>query len=282
MPDYVAAPHIAYNWTIVVYFFLGGLGAGAFLLSVAANYWKPEFKPVARTASILAPIAVMVGAFFLWIDLGMPFRAWRLMLSFNPTSALSWGVWFLNIFLALSVIYIWLSLKGQEGKAKRVAYAAVPFAVLVAAYTGVLLAQSPGRALWHSALLPVLFVNGALISGVAAVILLSAGRVGGELLAGLGKVVAWLVLLELGLVVVELVALLNGGAEGVEVAKALLSGEFSALFLGVQIVLGAVVPSLILLRGKINPAALAVASALVLVGVFTMRYIVVIAGQAIG
>jgi len=44
MPDYVAVPHTAYDWIIVAYFFLGGLGAGAFLLSVAANYWKQELK----------------------------------------------------------------------------------------------------------------------------------------------------------------------------------------------------------------------------------------------
>jgi len=281
MPDYVAVPHTAYNWMVAVYFFLGGLGAGAFLLSVAANYWRQELKPVAKTASVVAPIAVAVGLFFLWLDLGMPFRVWRLFLSFNPRSALSWGVWFLNIFFALSLINAWFSLKGQTEKAKCLAYLGVPFALLVGAYTGVLLGQAPGRALWHSALIPVLFLNGGLISGLAAVILLSVGRQSRELLSDLGKVAGWLVLLELGLVGIELIALINGGTEGVETANALLAGEFSLLFVGVEIVLGAVIPLLILLRSKVNPAALAVASALVLVGVFTMRYVIVIGGQVI-
>jgi len=281
MPDYVAVPHIAYNWMVVVYFFLGGLGAGAFLLSVAANYWRQELKPVAKTASVVAPIAVAIGLFFLWLDLGMPFRVWRLFLSFNPRSALSWGVWFLNIFFALSLINAWLSLKGQTDKAKGVAYLGVPFAVLVGAYTGVLLGQSPGSALWHSALIPVLFLNGGLISGIAAAIIFSVKRESGELLSKLGKVVAWLVVLELGLLIVELLALFNGGTEGVEAANALLAGEFSLLFIGVEVVLGALIPLLILLRSKVSPAALAVASALVLVGVFTMRYVIVIGGQVI-
>jgi len=281
MPDYVAVPHIAYNWMVVVYFFLGGLGAGAFLLSVAANYWRQELKPVAKTASVVAPIAVAIGLFFLWLDLGMPFRVWRLFLSFNPRSALSWGVWFLNIFFALSLINAWLSLKGQTDKAKGVAYLGVPFAVLVGAYTGVLLGQSPGSALWHSALIPVLFLNGGLISGIAAAIIFSVKQESGELLSKLGKVVAWLVVLELGLLIVELLALFNGGTEGVEAANALLAGEFSLLFIGVEVVLGALIPLLILLRSKVSPAALAVASALVLVGVFTMRYVIVIGGQVI-
>ena len=281
MPDYVAVPHIAYNWMIAVYFFLGGLGAGAFLLSVTASYWKQEFKPVAKAAAVIAPIAIAVGLFFLWLDLGMKFRVWRLFLSFNPASALSWGVWFLNIFFVLSAIYAWRLLKGQADKAKDVAYVGVPFAVLVGAYTGVLLAQSTGRALWHSALTPVLFLNGGLISGVAVAIIFSVKQASGELLSKLGKIVAWLVVLELGLLAVELLSLFNGGTEGAEVANALLAGEFSLLFIGVEVVLGALIPLLILLRSKVSPAALAVASALVLVGVFMMRYVIVIGGQVI-
>ena len=281
MPDNVAVPHMAYNWMIAVYFFLGGLGAGAFLLSVTANYWKQEFKPVAKTASVIAPIAIAVGLLFLLLDLGQPLRAWRLFLSFNPTSALSWGVWFLNIFFALSLVYAWFLATGQASRARLAAYAGVPFAILVGTYTGVLLAQAPGRVLWHSALVPVLFLNGGLVSGVAATMLLSAGRQSKELLSKLGKVAGWLVVLELVLVAIEVIILFNGEAKGVEVAKALLTGEFSFLFLGVEIVLGALIPLAILLRSKATSVALALASVLVLIGVFTMRYVVVIGGQVI-
>jgi len=281
MPDYVAVPHTAYDWIIVAYFFLGGLGAGAFLLSVAANYWKQELKPIAKTAAMIAPVAIAVGLFFLLIDLGQPFRAWRLFLSFNPTSALSWGVWFLNIFFALSVLYAWFLIRAQASRAKLAAYAGLPFAILVATYTAVLLGQAPGRVLWHSALLPVLFLNGGLISGVVATILLSIGRQSKELLSSLGKIAGWLVLLELGLIAIEIIILFNGEAKGVEVAKDLLAGEFSLLFLGVEIVLGALIPLFLLLRRKVSSTALAVASVLVLIGVFTMRYVIVIGGQVI-
>ncbi len=279
MPDYVAVQHVAYNWMIVVYFFLGGLGAGAFLLSAAANFWKQELKPVAKTAAIIAPLAVGVGLLFLIVELGRPERFWRLLLTFNHTSAISWGVWFLNIFFALSVIHAWLSLKGKESKS--VAFACVPFAVLVGTYTGVLLSQSLGNALWHSAFVPVLFLNSGLLSGIAATAMLSTAHQSAEVSAKLAKIIGWLVLVELGMIVVELFALLNGGAESVEVAKALLSGEFAFLFLGVEILLGALIPVAILLRRRVNSGALAIASVLVLVGVFTMRYVIVIGGQVI-
>ncbi len=279
MPDYAAVPHIAYNWMVVVYFFLGGLGAGAFLLSVAANYWKQDLKPIAKTASLVAPVAIAIGLVFLLLDLGRPFNAWRLFLSFNPTSVLSWGVWFLNAFFAISAINALLALKGQTVKA--IAYLGLPFAVLVGAYTGVLLSQGPGRVLWHSALLPLLFLNGGLISGIAATLVLSAGKVGSEVLSKLGKIAGWLIVLELGMIFVEMITLLNGEAEGVHVAKELLTGSFSFLFLGVEIAVGALIPLLILFRNKANSGILALASVLVLIGIFTMRYVIVIGGQVI-
>ena len=167
MPDYSNSPELAYDWMIVVYFFLGGLSAGTFLFSIATTYWKEELRPLGKRPAILAPIILAAGLFILLIDLGQPFRAWRLMLSFNPSSALSWGVWFLNIFFALSVLYAWNLHKTGPDKARTFGYIGVPFAVLVAAYTGVLLFQAPARVLWHSPLIPILFVNGAVVSGIA-------------------------------------------------------------------------------------------------------------------
>ncbi len=279
MPDYVAVPHIAYNWMIVTYFFLGGLGAGAFLLSAAADFWKREFKPVGKTAAILAPLAVGIGLLFLVIELGRPERFWRLLLTFNYTSAISWGVWFLTIFFVLSAIHALLSLMGKESKF--VAYACAPFAVLVATYTGVLLSQSLGTTFWHSAFIPVLFMNSGLLSGIAATAVLSAKRQSPELSAKLSKLIGWLLVVELGLIIVEVFALLNGVAESVEIANALLVGDFSFRFLGVEIVLGTIIPLAILFKRKMNSTTLAVASTLVLVGIFMMRYVIVIGGQVI-
>ncbi len=279
MPDYAAVPHIAYTWMIVTYFFLGGLGAGAFLLSAAGICWKEQLKPVAKTAGVIAPLAVGLGLLFLVADLGRPERFWRLMITFNPTSAISWGVWFLNAFFALSVLNAWLLLRNKASKA--VASIGAPFAILVGTYTGVLLSQSLGNAFWHSAFVPVLFLNSGILTGVAATAVLSGRHQSEELSAKLAKIIGWLVVVELGLIVVELFALLNGDAKSVEVAEALLGGKFGFLFLGVEIVLGALIPLAILFRKKVNSAALATAAILVLIGVFTMRYVIVIGGQTI-
>ena len=281
MSDEGTVVHLAYDWMIVTYFFLGGLSVGAYVFSVAANYWKQEFKPLAKRSAVLSLIALAIGLLILLYDLGQPTRAWRLFVAFNPRSMLSWGVWSLNIFGLLNLVYTGLLFQAKENVAKKFAYLGLPFAVLTATYTAILLAQAPGRVLWHTALLPVLFLNGAIISGLAVVMLFSITKGNTELLSKLGRFVAWLIIFELGMIFSEIIILLNGGTESAAVAKFLLAGKIGGLFLGLEIILGAIVPVVILLRARTNVFSQTVASLLILIGIFTMRYVIVVGGQLI-
>lgn len=279
MTEYKIIEHMSFDWMVVTYFFLGGISAGSFIFSVVANYWKTEFKPLAKTAAFLAPISLAMGMFFLLIDLGMPLRAWRLFLNFNPTSALSWGVWFLNIFFVLSSLFAWSFIKGQDENSKRIAFAGIPFSLLVASYTGILLAQAPGRLLWHSALNPLLFLLGGLISGIALVMLVAGKKLESTQAGKLSKFLAGLLLLEVGLILTEIIVLFNGDAESVNVAKHIVWGSYSFLFLVVEIIMGAIVPVYLIFRVKLSPSIQALVPILILMGIYAMRYIVVIGGQ---
>jgi Ni/Fe-hydrogenase subunit HybB-like protein len=63
----------------------------------------------------------------------------------------------------------------------------------------------------------------------------------------------------------------------------LLKGEFSHLFLGVEVLLGAVIPLILLLLPftKRWIPGLVIASILVMIGIFAMRYIMVVGGLSI-
>jgi len=277
--------HMSYDWRIALYFFLGGLAGGSYLFSVAAHYWIKEFKPFAKTAAFITTVALAAGLLVLILDLGKPFRAWRLFLTFNPTSALSWGVWFLSIFFAISVIYSYFFFMRkenllEEGKVKLIAYIGIPFAVLTASYTAVILIQAPGRALWHTALLPVLFFNGALISGIAATVLVASIRKQNTNLSLLGKLLSWLIIAELGFLLIEFIVLMNGGGEYVRMAQHIALGDYGALFWTVEILIGSILPVAVFLFFKKHPPySIALASTATLIGIFTMRFIVVVGGQ---
>lgn len=277
--------HMSYDWRIALYFFLGGLAGGSYLLSVAANYWIQGFKPFAKTAAYITPVILAAGLLVLILDLGKPFRAWRLFLTFNAASALSWGVWFLSIFFAISVVYAYFFFMGKENllenkKVKLIVYIGIPFAILTASYTAVILIQAPGRALWHSPLLPVLFFNGGLISGVAATILVASIRGENANIGRLGKLLSWLIIAELSFLLIEFIVLMNGGKEYVRMAKHIATGDWGLLFWPVEIVIGSILPAAVFLFFKRLPAySTAIASTAALIGVFTMRIIVVLGGQ---
>lgn len=276
-----AVTHLAYDWMITLYFFLGGLSAGAFMFSVVANYWKQEYKHLAKRSAVLSLFAVALGMLILLFHLGNPFRVWRLFTHFNVNSLLSWGVWFLSIFMFLNFIYTALLVMGKNEIAKKFAYCGLPFAVLSGSYTGMLLAQAPGRVLWHTSLMPIFFLTGAIISGIASVMLVSATRENAELLSKLGRRVSFFIMFEIIMIFAEIILLFNGSEADAAAARFLFTGQIGVLFVGVEIFLGAVIPVAILLRGKAGVFAQALASLLILIGVFTMRYVIVTGGQLI-
>lgn len=285
MTNYDIFHRIALHGMIPAYFFLGGLSAGLFFIAVIFNNWKKDYKVLAKPAAILSPIVLAAGMGLLGLDLGHPFRFWRLMVTFQPTSAASWGTWLLSIFFIVNVYHAYLLTKGEDAKAMKIGYVGLPFALCAATYTGVLLAQMQGMALWHTALLPWLFLLGSISSGLALVILagIAMGKTEelGDRFFTLGRTLAWLVLLEMGMVFTEVLILLNGGAEAVLSAKVFLKGDYSFLFWVVEIIIGAVVPLLILF----NPnrarklSFQSIAAIFVLVGIYVMRFVVVMAGQ---
>ena len=102
-----------------------------------------------------------------------------------------------------------------------------------------------------------------------------------KFLSKLGRFVACLIILELVMILGEFIVLLNGGTEHVAVAKSLLSGQLGYLFIGVEIILGAIIPIVLLLKKQASVFSQALATLLILVGIFVMRYVIVIGGQLI-
>ncbi|MCK5428182.1 MAG: polysulfide reductase NrfD [Anaerolineales bacterium] len=269
---------LAFNWVVVTYFVLGGMSAGSFLLSVAANYWLTDYKPIAKKAAIASFVSLALGLIFLLADLGQPLRAWRLFFAGNPTSIISWGTWILLIMSVVCLVYIWFLHKGDDKKAKLSGYVGIPFAILTAVYTAFILSGSPAVELWNSSLLPILFFTGGLISGGALIMLISMMSESTKpLVPKLGKIVAVLVIVEFGLMMIELV---QGGQPD-------LPTVYIVLLWVLELFIGSVVPVVILLfynrlstKLTSKPYFNAIAPILALVGIYTMRYIVVIGGQA--
>ncbi len=287
------------HWMIVVYFFLSGISSGVFLVSSACQFWTGEkYDKIKKIGTFLAPILLAGGLLFLLLDLGKPFRFWRMFFHFNPASAASWGAWLMIVFFLVALANAYYSWIQDKEKTKKFTMIGTPLALAVSLYSGFILIQMKAYALWHSALIPVLFSASAIISGIALIILcalltrtekngflkeifnkLNLSGVEEEIIQKLGKFLVWFIAFDLLLVIVEILTLFNGHHEAVEVAKLLLIGAYAPVFLGLYIIAGLIVPLFILTRKELTLKKESIAAALVLIGILAMRYVIVMGGE---
>lgn len=276
----------AFGSLIVLYFFLAGLSAGLFLLSSLSTVFGLEkFKAIAKPSAAMALATLIPGLLALVIDLGQPLRALTLFFRVNPLSVMSWGSFILLIYGVVALVYTYFLWKGNSAKVKSWGKVGVIFAAALGLYTGFLLAAVPGRPLWNSALLPVLF----LISGAVAALSLMSMAQGffpnAVMLKGDGAEEAMhglkvgIVTLEFLLLVFHLLAVVFPSEAGRAVVQNLLSGTKSLSFLGVQVGIGMIVPLLILCFSKRSASALGISGLLSLIGVYALRYNFVFGGE---
>jgi len=268
-----------WGWLIVIYLFLGGLGAGAYFVSGLATYLGEQsaYKSIARWGAYLAPFPVIIGSGLLIFDLFRPWNFFQLFLTIQPTSPMSIGSWLLVLFSGVSLFnaFLWLPadlkervfekkhlklLKGSVGwswEAKmqerlRALFAALgfPLSVGVALYTGILLGAIPARPFWNTPMLAQLFLFSALSSGTAALIVITSftrehaitGEKDAKLLYTLDIL---LISLEILIIVPFLLHDYLATASIRHSLHLILGGHYTILFWGVVVFCGLLVPLLI-------------------------------------
>jgi len=159
-----------WGWFIAIYLFLGGVGAGAYLTSLAAEKGLLGHVPqLKRLGYIISAPIVASGAALLILDLGQgkrePWLLFRLLS--NPHSVMSWGTGILSVFIALGLVRGYLAWR-QQSAPDWLGYAGGVFAVATAVYTGLLLAAIRAVPFWHNYVLPILFMISALSTGMSA------------------------------------------------------------------------------------------------------------------
>jgi formate-dependent nitrite reductase membrane component NrfD len=212
----ITYPHMhIWDWRIAAYLFLGGLTAGALVMSAVANLRKSKNEPRDRACCIkvplISPFILSVGMIFIFFDLERKLNSFWFYLSFQPLSPMSWGAWGVGLIIPLSFLY-GLSTVPDElremlrfGFLKRLSARLYPhmrrlaalnfvLGIFLGIYTGVLLSAFVARPLWNSAILPILFLNSALSTGAALVIIMARRN---EVKLFFTKVDIWLIFAEI-------------------------------------------------------------------------------------
>lgn len=308
-------PHI-WGWEIPVYLFLGGLVAGIMILSGARLMGGRRNPDPWPWAPMLAVVLLSAGMGALFLDLQHRWYVWRLYLTFQPTSPMSWGSWILLLvypaLLAAAILHPphrvpfgspilarvrALSMKIPDSLVAVVGMANLAGGVSLGIYTGILLGTLSARPLWNSAILGPLFLLSGLSTAAALLHLLSMAKSAGfadMLLAGFFRLLGdrhdhhgmlrWdnaFLSLEVAALLLFLLGLATGPAVQKEAVALLLTGPWAPLFWCGVVFTGLVLPLVLQaleLTGRIAHTALP--ALLVLGGGFLLRWVLVFAGQA--
>lgn len=286
-----------WGWEIPVYLFLGGLVAGMMAITgyllLSDRFRRTE--SAIRVLPALAIVLLSLGMFALFLDLELGRHVFRLYLTFEPASPMSWGAWILvAVYPALVAALLvrppdlvaarlpWAAGLGRRIAGSReglrwIGTANLLLGGLLGIYTGVLLSALGARPLWNSALLGPLFLVSGLSTAAAFVHLIAREPFERELLA---KADNGLLMLELVFLVLFLIGLGGAGAAHARAARLLLDGPYAAVFWVAIVGLGIVVPlvvQLLAVRHRVRHTP--VAPLLVIAGGLVLRFLIVDAGQ---
>jgi formate-dependent nitrite reductase membrane component NrfD len=292
---FTASPE--WGWLITLYFFFGGLAGGCYFLAVLIDFFgRPEDRPLARLGYLISFPCLVISGLLLTIDLTRPERFWHMLVQnntylpmFKYYSPMSLGSWALLIF----GIFSFLSFLSALAEADRLPWPAARrlrppettggiisifgglFGFYVAGYTGVLLAVTNGPIWSDTPLLGLLFVvSAASISAALIILLASRYRWITPGLFALHRMDAWLLALEFIVLIAFIVSL-------GPVSRAWLSFWGFLLLFGVVIV-GILIPLALYWRRQwLGDLSVTTAAALVLLGGFLLRFIIVFAGEAV-
>ncbi len=328
---YVYPNEIELQWSIliVLYPFITGLVAGAFILASLERVFKVEaVKPTYRLALLTALAFLLVAPLPLQLHLGHPERSLEMYLTPHTTSAMAmFGFVYLWYLMAVLVLEIWLDYRkdivllarSTTGFTQRVykmmslgidnispeslriddvvghflTVVGIPSAFLLHGYVGFIFGSVKANPWWSTPLMPIVFLFSAIVSGIALVLLMymvvswmKGTAIDMPCIDTVARYLFYAFLIDFTLEMLDLIHRLYEADESLEIQGFLVDSRLFVSQVVVQIILGTILPiGLLALTQLVHLSATArkgiylVSGTLTLIGIFAMRWNVVIGGQ---
>ena len=286
------------------------LSAGAFTLCAAVYLLGlKEYYPLARTATYIGFIGYSMAMLCLFLDIGRPDRFWHGFVFWNPHSVM-WevtmcvGLYFTVLILEVLPILgrmnwikerwpkITKTFSNLHHYAPYLAIAGLILSMLHQSSLGALYGVLKARPIWYSPSLSVMFMFSAVVGGISLTVLVSTiadrlsekANVRQELLDKLSQIVGWALVIYIYVRFWYVFSITYtyepGQTEGLQL---LLSGPLAVSFWFGEFLLGALIPSFILLKPswRKNYILRVLALGLVVLGIITYRWNVNLSGQLV-
>jgi Ni/Fe-hydrogenase subunit HybB-like protein len=325
-PDEV---ELQWSLLIVLYPYITGLVAGAFILASLERVFKVDaVRPTYRLALLTALAFLLVAPLPLQLHLGHPERSFEMYLTPHRSSAMAmFGFVYLWYLMAVLLLEIWLEFRADIVRMaqtthgwKRLVYKAltlgsmnvspaarriddkvgyavtvigIPSAFLLHGYVGFIFGSVKANPWWSTPLMPVVFLFSAMVSGIAGVLLLYMASmklkkmpIDMPCVDTIAKYLFYTFIIDFSLEMLDLVHRTYESDESFRSLDFMVHTRLWASHVILQICLCTLVPLALLALTQLFDFAAAkrrvmylVSCLLVMVGIFAMRWNVVIGGQ---
>jgi Ni/Fe-hydrogenase subunit HybB-like protein len=314
---------------IVVYPFVTGLVAGAFILASLERIFHVEaVKPTYRLALLTALSFLLVAPLPLQLHLGRPERSLEMYLTPHTSSAMAmFGFVYLWYLMAVILLEVWLEyrkeivlLSQSTTGVKRLMYRVltlgssnlsegalkvddkvgwvitligIPSAFLLHGYVGFIFGSIKANPWWNTPLMPVVFLFSAMVSGIAIVLLIYMASahlrhkvIDMRCVDTIAQYLLYTFIIDFGLEMLDLIHRIYEADESFHSLNFMMHTKLFFSQVVLQIALGTLVPILTLgfiqifhVPEQVRKFCYAVCGALTIIGIFAMRWNVVIGGQ---
>jgi Ni/Fe-hydrogenase subunit HybB-like protein len=328
---YMYPNEITLYWSvlIVLYPYITGLVAGAFILASLVRVFRVEaVAPTYRLALLTALAFLLVAPLPLQFHLGHPERSPEMYFTPHSTSAMAmFGYVYLWYLMAVLVFEIWLDyrreiviLSRQSKGLLRMIYkimtlgssnisehalhidervgwivtlVGIPSAFLLHGYVGFIFGSIKANPWWSSPLMPVVFIFSAMVSGIAAVMLLYMVTtklrkqiIDMRCVDTIAMYMFYIFIIDFSLEMLDLVHRIYEADESFRSLNFMVHSKLFFSQIVLQMCLGTVVPLFLLFLTQVaklseiaRKRVYVFCGSMILISVFAMRWNVVIGGQ---
>ena len=328
---YMYPNEISLYWSvlIVLYPYITGLVAGAFILASLVRIFQVKaVAPTYRLALLTALAFLIVAPLPLQLHLGHPERSFEMYFTPHATSAMAmFGYVYLWYLMAVLVFEIWLdyrqdiilmsrsttgirrllyrvlslgstnlsegSLAVDDKVGWIVTLIGIPSAFILHGYVGFIFGSIKANPWWNSPLMPVVFIFSAMVSGIAAVMLIYMATTKLRKLTidmpcvdTIAQYLFYIFIIDFSLEMLDLIHRIYEADESFRSISFMVHTKLYFSQIVLQIFIGTLVPLLLLgivqvtkLPASIRKVIYVVSGLLVQVAVLSMRWNVVIGGQ---
>lgn len=257
--DVAYGSYVVWGLWVAMYLFFAGISTGAFMFATLDYLFAvPLFEGAGKSALWGALVTMPAALVTIGMDLGHMERIWKVYFQPNFSSLLAQMVWGYTLFMLLTLACLWLAFRPVKPLMMKILMGVGLFmAIFLSGGVGALLGVNATRVYWHVGLLPAQFPVFSLASG-AALMLLILGWFGPaderrpRRLWLLGITTVVLALVKLYFLWSDFSQSLYGGIpENVQAVNEVMFGQYGWAFWFLQIGLGTLVPTIVLLQPKL-------------------------------